>query len=259
MKKSLLAITVLLSVMFAPIAEAQGFWLRSAVAAYKGYQAYTLTDADITKYVKEYIKYSDAHNRVAGSSSAYAKRLRRITQGLTKVNGIPLNFKVYMVSEVNAFACADGSVRIYSALMDKMNDDELLGIIGHEMGHVAHHDTRKAFKQALYTSAIMDAMGAMSSRVARLTDSQLGALSQVLMQAKYSRSQEKDADDFGYAFLKKAGKNPWAMARSFEKLKALQGSSRSSRVNQLFSSHPDLDTRIKRMSERAQKDGFKRS
>ena len=51
------------------------------------------------------------------------------------VDGIPLNFKVYDVIDVNAFACPDGSVRVFSSLMDIMDDDELLGVIGHEIGH----------------------------------------------------------------------------------------------------------------------------
>ena len=63
----------------------------------------------------------------------------------------------------------------------------------------------------------------------------------------------------GYDFLKKSGKNPWAMALSFKKLKELQdkaGGEKNSKINQLFSSHPDLVTRIARMEERATKEGI---
>ena len=77
----------------------------------------------------------------------------------------------------------------------------------------------------------------------------------------YSQKQECAADDYGYEFLKKAGKNPWAMALSFQKLKSLQeqsGGSSSSKLNQLFSTHPDLDLRIKRMEERANNEGIEK-
>ncbi len=161
--------------------------------------------------------------------------------------------------DVNAFACADGSVRVFAALMDQMTDDELLGVIGHEIGHVAHKDSKKAFKTALLTSALKDAVGSTGGVAGALSDSQLGSLSEALVNSTYSQKQEKAADDYGYEFLKSHGKNPWAMALSFEKLKALQGEAGSnSKLNQLFSSHPDLDTRIKRMSERATKEGFTR-
>jgi putative metalloprotease len=49
------------------------------------------------------------------------------------------------------------------------------------------------------------------------------------------------------------------MALSFQKLKALQeeaGAKKDSKINQLFSTHPDIDARIKRMEERATKEGI---
>ncbi|MDE6436936.1 MAG: M48 family metalloprotease, partial [Muribaculaceae bacterium] len=64
-------------------------------------------------------------------------------------------------------------------------------------------------------------------------------------------------DAYGYEFLKSHGKNTRAMAKSFKKLKELQGETpKDSKLNQLFSSHPDLDARIKTMEERANKDGY---
>ena len=71
----------------------------------------------------------DTHNQVCADDNEYTIRLKKLTEGLTDVEGIPLNFKVYYVIDVNAFACADGSVRIFSSLMDIMTDDELLGVI----------------------------------------------------------------------------------------------------------------------------------
>jgi putative metalloprotease len=47
------------------------------------------------------------------------------------------------------FATADGSVRVYSGLMDIMDDNELLAVIGHEIGHVANHDSQDAIKSSL--------------------------------------------------------------------------------------------------------------
>lgn len=82
-----------------------------------------------------------------------------------------------------------------------------------------------------------------------------------MVNATYSQKQERAADDYGYEFLKKGGKNPWSMALSFRKLKSLQeeaGVQKSSKLNQLFSTHPDLDERIKRMEERATSEGIEK-
>ncbi len=249
-------ICVMLCVFATTPAFAQ-FNLKKAVGgAAKAVQAATLTDEQMTAYVKEYIDWMDTHNKVCDPDHPYTQRLNRLTEGLTDVEGIPLNFKVYWVVDVNAFACADGSVRVFAALMDIMSDEELLGVIGHEIGHVAHKDSKKAFRTALLTSALKDGISANGGTIAALTDSQIGDLGEALANAKYSQKQENQADDYGYEFLKKSGKNPWAMALSFKRLKEIQGEGKQSKINQLFSSHPDLDKRIQRMEKRATDEGI---
>lgn len=236
------------------------FNLKKALGgAVKATQAVTLSDEQVRGYVKEYIDWMDTHNPVLPEDNPYTQRLRKLTEGISEVEGVPLNFKVYHVVDVNAFACADGGIRVFSSLMDIMSDEELLGVIGHEIGHIAHKDSKKAFRMALLSSALKDGIASSGGKAARLTDSQLGDLGSALMSATYSKSQERDADDYGYQFLKAANKNPWAMALSFRRLKAMQekaGAQKSSKLNQLFSTHPDLDDRIKRMEQRAAEDGF---
>lgn len=256
--RSLRIVFFLCFLLFHTQTKAQFDWSRMLGGVSKAVQAVTLTDEQMAEYVREYVAKMDADNNVCPENSPYTIRLRRLTNGLTDAEDIPLNFKVYQVKEVNAFACADGSVRVFSSLMDVMTDDELLGVIGHEIGHVAHRDSKKSFRTALLTSALKDGISSSHETIAALTDSQLGALTEAMVNARYSQKQECAADDFGYAFLKKAGKNPWAMALSFQKLKQLQNSTQGSKVgtflNQLFSSHPDLDMRIERMEERAIKE-----
>lgn len=243
----------------APAANAQLNWGKAAQSLSKVAQAVTLTDAQIAGYAKESVEWMDTHNKVSDGNSEYTKRLNRLTAGLTEADGIPLNFKVYEVTDVNAFACPDGSVRVFSSLMDIMTDDELLGIIGHEIGHVAKHHSKKAMKQELLTGAAKDAISSYGGIVGKLTDSQLGSIGAALAGAKYSQKQEKEADDYGYEFLKKNGKNPWGMVLSFEKLRSMEGNkSKSSYIQKMFSSHPETKDRIKRLSERCKKDGYTR-
>lgn len=262
MKKIDLNFIVVLACMAISMPAMAQFNLKKAVSgAAKVTKAVTLSDEQMADYVKEYIDWMDEHNQVCADDDPYTVRLKKLTEGLTDVEGIPLNFKVYYVIDVNAFACADGSVRIFSSLMDIMSDEELLGVIGHEVGHVAHRDSKKGFRTALLTSALKDGISSQGGKAAALTDSQLGDLSEALVNATYSQKQERDADDYGYEFLKKSGKNPWAMALSFRKLKQLQeeaGAKKSSKLNQLFSTHPDLDTRIQRMEERATTEGIEK-
>ncbi len=229
-------------------------------------QAATLSDSQIQSYVSQYVQKLDAENTVLPETDKYVKRVRKMTSGITSVNGTPLNFKVYKTNEVNAFACADGSVRIYSGLLEAMTDDEALGVVGHEIGHVALKHSKTQFKQALLTSALRDAVVSTGGKVAVLTASQLGDLGETLMSASFSRKQENAADDYGYEFLKTMGRNPWAMAMAFEVLQKLSGSDTASgtqaasgsTVSQLFSTHPATADRISRMSAKATQEGYRR-
>lgn len=237
------------------------FNLKKAIGgAQKAVQAFTLTDEQMAAYVKESVDWMDKNNPVLPADDPYTQRLTKLTEGITDADGIPLNFKVYNVIDVNAFACPDGSVRVFSSLMDLLNDDELLGVIGHEIGHVIKRHSKNAFKNELLTGAAKDAIASANGTAAALTESQLGNLSQSLINAKFSQKQEKEADNCGYDFLVSKGKNPWGMVMSFEKLQSLEGDSsqKQSYITKMFSSHPETKARIEAMSKRCEKDGYTR-
>lgn len=231
-----------------------------AGSAVKGAQAVTLSDAQMAAYVKESVDWMDKNNPVLPDDNPYTVRLKKLTAGMTEADGIPLNFKVYNVIDINAFACPDGSVRVFSSLMDIMSDDELLGIIGHEIGHVMKHHSKKAFRTQLLSDALRDGIASAGGVAAALSESQLGDLGSSLLNAKFSQKQEKEADDCGYEFLVKNGRNPWGMVMAFEKFLSLEqtGGAKASYIDKMFSSHPETQSRIKRMSQRAEKDGYKR-
>ncbi len=236
---------------------------KATSGAYKAYKAYNLTDKELAEYARKSMKAMDAQNKVCSSSNAYSRRLARITRGLSGVNGLKLNFKVYADSRTaNAFASPDGSVRVYSKLMDIMTDGELLGVIGHEIGHVACKHSLKEYKAALYASAARDGLSIGDGAVARIAQGETGSLAEGLMNAKYSRTREIEADEFGYNFLKSHGKNPWYMAMALQKLldsqKGGTGNKYARALKTMFSTHPDLQERIEKLSKRARKEGIGR-
>lgn len=242
--------------LFGSAAPAQD-WGRLLLGGLELFQSFTVSDDQIKGYVSQFVSESDKTNKLAPAGSKYTKRLDGIVRGINSVDGQPLNFKVYITKDINAFACADGSVRVYSGLMDVMSDDEVLGVIGHEIGHVAHKDTKNAMKKALRTAALKDAVASAGSSIAALTDSQLGVLGEAVVNAKYSQKQESNADDYGYDFLKSHGKNPLVLCLAFRKLESLdKSSSTSSLVQNLFSSHPETKKRIRDIEKRAFKEGY---
>lgn len=224
-------------------------------------KAADLSDDEVQRMAAQYVRYCDAQNRVAPAGDPYAERLARLTGRYVAVNGIPLNFKVYKTSAVNAFATADGSIRVFSGLMDRLGDDELMALVGHEMGHVRNHDTIGAMRKAYLASAARNALGAVGGALGALSASQLGSIAEQYASAQFSQGQETLADDFSFGFLIRNGYDPYAMASALEKITQIsrQGGSEADEVMQLFSTHPDSAWRAARMRSKADRHLGRRS
>ena len=160
-------------------------------------KAATLSSEEVKSLGKATAGAMDAKNKAAPAGNAYAKRLDTIVSSLRNEAGLQLNYKVYLTKEVNAFACPDGSIRVFSGLMDMMDDNELYFVIGHEIGHVAGGDTANKLKLAYAASGARKAAGAAGGIVGALSSSQLGALGEALINSQFSQSQEYNADAYG--------------------------------------------------------------
>ncbi len=215
--------------------------------------AISVTDAQVLELCRASMVQTDAGNTLAAADSPYAQRLSRLAGGLTNYGGLSLNFRAYIKNEVNAFASGDGSIRVYSGLMDVMDDDQLMAIIGHEIGHVKNQDIKDAVKAAYMTAAAREGLASLDGRLATLTDSMLGDIAETYLNARYSRKQENEADDYGFRFTVDSGRDPYSMARSMQKLQELSGGAggAASGLMQAFSSHPDTAAREKRMRGQA--------
>ncbi|MFD2367430.1 M48 family metalloprotease [Pseudoduganella sp. GCM10020061] len=205
-------------------------------------KAATLTDAEIMESSRLAVRQMDQEAPMAAAGSKYAKRLAKLTAGLQNEDGLQLNFAVYESPDVNAFATPDGSIRVFSGLMDMMTDDELRGVIGHEIGHAKLGHSKSQMQKALVMSGAAKAAAATGNKYAANADT-----IKKLLQAQFSQADEMASDDYGFDFLKKHKHDVRAMASAFNKLAQLD----AGRSNPLTSSHPDPARRAERMLARA--------
>lgn len=204
-------------------------------------KAATLSDEEIQTQALQAVQHLDSSNKIAPKSNKYAKRLAKLVKKHKNEDGLNLNYKVYLTKSINAFALADGSIRVYSGLMDMMSNDELLFIIGHEVGHVKLGHHKKALQMAYTASAAKKGAAAQGGTTGALAGSVLGDFAEKLINAQFSQSEERDADDYGLEFLKKNKYKAKAGASALQKLADLGGK------HSIFSSHPDPGKRAKRI------------
>jgi metalloprotease len=204
----------------------------------------TLSDQELQSYFDQMSKEMDRKNKVAPAGNPYATRLSTLSSGLARYDGLNLNFKVYLTSQINAFAMANGTIRVYSGLLDKFTDDEVRYVVGHEIGHVKRGHTKARIQNALRTSALRNAVAATGSTAGTLASSQLGDLFEKVIVAQHSQGNEREADDYSMAFMKKNKYAPMACVTALDKLAAMSGGAGEP---QWLSTHPSPQERSKRM------------
>jgi len=207
-------------------------------------KAVTLSNEDARALSLQAIKQYDGQNKVAPEGDKYSKRLAALTNKHTGEDGLKLNFKAYLIDEMNAFATADGSIRFFSGLMDKLTDEELLFVIGHEIGHVKLEHSKKKMKTAYATSAARKSVAAAGGDLGSVAASQLGGLAEAMVNATHSRKEESASDGYGVEFMKKHGYDPVNAVSALKKLAELGDSS------SLLASHPAPTKRAKAIKKK---------
>ena len=220
-------------------------------------QALTISDSDIAQVCSEYMAEMDKENTIAPANSEYTQRLNRIMGMFHNIDNLDLNYKVYQSSTVNAFASGDGSVRVYSGLMDAMNDDEVFAVVGHELGHLINKDVRDAYRNAYLIVAARYGIAAINTTAGTLSTGFLGDLGQELASAAYSRKQETQADETAFQFCLQNNVDPFAMYHALNVLISLNSDTgQQGTLTEMFSSHPDTQKRATHIKEMAEAAGY---
>jgi predicted Zn-dependent protease len=160
----------------------------------------------------------------------------------------PYKYDFHLLSDretVNAFALPGGQIFITYALYARLeNEDQLAGVLGHEIGHVLgrHSSERIANTEFWQTLSQGAAVGADAG------DFVAGIGQNTLL--TNGREDELESDDLGVKFMMEAGYDPYEMVKVMEILKAAAG---PNRVPEFKSTHPDPDNRIEKIKESIRK------
>ncbi len=165
----------------------------------------------------------------------------------------PYQFEFHLLADpktINAFALPGGQVFITYALYSQLkNEDQLAGVLGHEIGHVVErHSAQQIAKQQLtqgITGAAVIASYDPNNPTGSVGKAAMAALIANLVNMKYGRGDELESDKNGVYYMAKAGYNPEALVGVMEILAASGGG----RQPEFFSTHPNPENRIQKIRQ----------
>jgi predicted Zn-dependent protease len=160
------------------------------------------------------------------------------------------------MAEPNAFALPGGYIYVSRGLLALVNsEDELAGVVGHEIGHVAaRHTVQKISKQGPFAVVfgIASGLAGLVSPLASNIIGGVGDLTQGLLFSPYSRSQETEADRIGQDMAAKSGWDPAALSAFLNTLgREVDLMSKEPRKPSFFDSHPATPDRVEKTAAHA--------
>lgn len=187
------------------------------------------------------VKHIDAENLIV-NDPVLNNWVNGIADNLKRERARPdinYTFKIIDTDDINAFSLPGGFIYVNFGLLNFVNsDDELAGVMGHEMGHVErrHVVTLPAKQQAI--SILVGILSLFSIFAYRF-----GGLIGSAALYKISRQDELQADQYGLMLMSRAGYDPNAMVSFMQRLEAVEGPN-GNVLEKYFEDHPDPNARI---------------
>ncbi|MDD5238612.1 MAG: Maf family nucleotide pyrophosphatase, partial [Candidatus Omnitrophica bacterium] len=177
------------------------------------------------------------------------KRVEDIGQKIAAVSDrkeIDYHFDVIDDEEVNAVSLPGGFVYVNKGLIDNVSsDDELAGVLAHEVGHiVARHSIKKL--QAMQGYSILRLLLAVTPQTGEVGGAADAAFTQLML--GYSREDELLADQLGARYTRLAGYDPHGIIKFLDKLQEIN-KRKPLRPYNYFKTHPYVPDRIREVKQ----------
>ena len=197
------------------------------------------TNAEVRKQVPEV-----RDSQVTAYIRNIGERLARQASGPK----YPYTFSMADYREINAFALPGGPIWIHRGVLHAAtNESQVAGVLAHEVAHVAQRHAASQLTKGMMANLGLGLLGAVLGNGAGGSAAQAAAAfmtNGIFM--KFSRDDEREADQVGLQLLRRAGWDARGMVELFEILQR-EAQRNPSSVETFFSSHPSPQDRIQRL------------
>lgn len=192
-------------------------------------------------------------NEVQQQAKAVGYKLVKQVEAEAKAKGVqqPYQFDFHVLADdqtVNAFALPGGQIFITAGLLGRLkSEDQLAGVLGHEIGHVIHRHSAQQMAQSDFYQGLVGAVAtATTDPYSGMGGGQIAQYVAQIQQMKFGRKDELQSDEFGVKYMIQAGYNPEAMIQVMEILAEASGGAQR---DEFMSSHPSPENRIAKIKE----------
>lgn len=190
-------------------------------------------------------RFADTSKPTTAGEETAVRYLNSLISSLSSETHRSFEYQVFLVDgPPNAFATPGGALCVTKGLMDILeNEAELVAILAHEVGHVERGHLFDAARGEMLRRKIRNtSIAAYASDVIHM-----------IVGLSFSKTQEDEADEYGFRMLLKMGYDPIAMSTSFEKLilGSVQTQGSTNPFEDFLSSHPYTEHRIEKFRSRA--------
>jgi predicted Zn-dependent protease len=169
--------------------------------------------------------------------------LDRLEENLRSEEKKDRNYRVLYIpkSTVNAMALPGDAIVVYQGLIEKIDsENELMMVLGHELGHFVHRDHLRGIGRSLLLQATLSYLFGDAGSLAGIAAS----VAETIGSSSYSQSQESEADEFGLNLLNKTYGHVAGATDFFKKM------SREQTIDLAFlSSHPNPAQRVRQIEK----------
>ncbi len=180
--------------------------------------------------------------------------LKRVLSRIAPVTGKKYPWEVRLLKAdnvVNAWCLPGGKIAFYTGILKiARTEDEVAAVMGHEIAHAFAHHGNERMSQNMGLKAVAEILSLAlsgSGRKGQETRNNVmlafGVASKVGVLLPFSRRQESEADEIGLHFMVKAGYDPEAAVRLWERM--AKGRAPSSGLDRFLSTHPQPLDRAK--------------
>ncbi|GGD61408.1 hypothetical protein GCM10011514_26820 [Emticicia aquatilis] len=200
--------------------------------------------------------YND--NEVQQQAKAVGYKIVKQVADEAKAKGvnIPYQFDFHVLADdqtVNAFALPGGQIFITVGLLKRLkSEDQLAGVLGHEVGHVIHRHSAQQMAKSDFYNGLVGAVATATSDGTSMGGGQIAQYVAQIQQMKFGRNDELQSDEFGVKYMIQAGYDPNAMIQVMEILEEAAGGQRQ---DEFMSTHPSPENRIAKIKEHIAKYG----